>query len=346
MSLYSKVKNNYMKVQKRLNRILAMLAIVLVSWSAWVFYDNSRINESIKKPVDNVWTFRSIDTMKYSRDLAREKLTDQAFLSEINTQVSNIAATGANYVGIATPYDEEFVPYLTAWVEAARKNNLKVWFRGNWSSWEGWFGYPHQMTFDEHIAKSAQFIDEHKELFQDGDKFSACPECENGIQGDPRQTGRVVEYREFLIKETKVLNDKFKSTGLDVETNLLSMNMDVARLVMDKDTARAVGGVITVDHYVASPEDLADDAKELARETESVIVYGEFGTPIPDITGDMTNEEQAVWLERALAKVSNTSEVVGMSYWVNKDGSTELWESDNTAKPAVDVITKYFKLKR
>jgi len=346
MSLYSKVKNNYMKVQKRLNRILAMLAIVLVSWSAWVFYDNSRINESIKKPVDNVWTFRSIDTMKYSRDLAREKLTDQAFLSEINTQVSNIAATGANYVGIATPYDEEFVPYLTAWVEAARKNNLKVWFRGNWSSWEGWFGYPHQMTFDEHIAKSAQFIDEHKELFQDGDKFSACPECENGIQGDPRQTGRVDEYRRFLIKETNVLKDKFLSMGLIVDTNLLSMNMDVARIIMDRNTAQALGGVIVIDHYVADPADLASDAKELANITNASIIYGEFGAPIPDINGDMTDKEQAEWLDKALVEVSKTPEIIGMSYWVNKDGSTEIWESDNTAKPAVEVLTKYFKVKK
>lgn len=324
----------------------------LMIFSLILFFSPSGFNSNILKdnslvrnPI-NIWNFRSIDTMKYSRDLAREKLTDQAFLSEINTQVANIAATGANYVGIATPYDEEFVPYLTAWVEAARKNNLNVWFRGNWSSWEGWFGYPHEMTFDEHIAKSARFVDEHKDLFQDGDKFSACPECENGIQGDPRQTGRIVEYRDFLIKETTILKDKFKSKGLDVDTNLLSMNMDVARLIMDKDTARAIGGVITVDHYVANPEDLAEDAKELARETESLIIYGEFGTPIPDINGDMTDKEQVEWLEKALNIVSNTPEVVGMSYWVNKGGSTELWEVDNTPKPAVDVVTKYFKLKR
>ena len=58
------------------------------------------------------WTFQSIDTMKYSRDVAREKLYDPSFDAIIDRQVGAIAETGATHVAIAVPYDEEFVPFL------------------------------------------------------------------------------------------------------------------------------------------------------------------------------------------------------------------------------------------
>jgi len=40
------------------------------------------------------WEFQSIDTMKYSRDLSREKINDPSFDTVIQTQVKNIADTG------------------------------------------------------------------------------------------------------------------------------------------------------------------------------------------------------------------------------------------------------------
>jgi len=70
------------------------------------------------------WQIQSVDTMKYSRDIAREKLDDPTFDSIIDRQVKDIAATGATHVAVGTPYDEEFVPFLTRWVNAARKYKL------------------------------------------------------------------------------------------------------------------------------------------------------------------------------------------------------------------------------
>lgn len=329
-----------------MNLILAVSAFVLVAWSVWVFYDNNRAApEGIKKPVENVWSFRSIDTMKYSRDYAREKLHNYEFYQEINTQAENIAKTGANYLAVATPYDEEFRPFLNEWVAAARRNKLKVWFRGNWSNWEGWFGYERNMSFDEHLEKSVEFVRNNPDLFESGDKFSACPECENGAQGDPRQTGRVAEYRDFLIDESNALKGEFEKMGKVVDTSLASMNMDVARLVMDAKTAKAIGGVVTVDHYVKDPKDLAKDAREFAQNTGAKVIYGEIGVPVPDIHGKLSEAEQAQWLEEALSELVKTNEVIGISYWVNRGGSTELWSADNKPRQAVEVLEKYFKLK-
>ena len=49
-------------------------------------------------PIDPVpyLNIRSIDTMKYSRDLSREKLNDQSFDKIIDKQMWDFAATGAN----------------------------------------------------------------------------------------------------------------------------------------------------------------------------------------------------------------------------------------------------------
>src|SRR3989344_9295997 len=112
------------------------------------------------------WEFASIHTMKYSRDLSREKLNDPSFNAIINQQVAQIAGTGVTHVAIATPYDEEFYPMLVRWVASARRNNLKVWFRGNWSGWEGWFNYP-KISREEHIKKTEEFIKNHQDLFED-----------------------------------------------------------------------------------------------------------------------------------------------------------------------------------
>ena len=134
---------------------------------------------------------QSIDTMKYSRDTAREKLKDVKFDEVIDAQIKNIAATGATHVSLGTPYDEEFLPFLKRWVAAARKYGLKVWFRGNWSGWENWFDYPKFKDGKVHSEKTKKFILENSNLFEDGDVFTACPECENGGPGDPRITKKL-----------------------------------------------------------------------------------------------------------------------------------------------------------
>jgi hypothetical protein len=89
---------------------------------------------------DYIWEVRSVDTMKTSRDLAREKLHDISYDQIIVRDLKLIKDLGANYVAIDTPYDEEFIPYLTRWVKHAREQGLKVWFRGNFGG-GGWFGY-------------------------------------------------------------------------------------------------------------------------------------------------------------------------------------------------------------
>ena len=324
-----------------MKKTLIFLAIILIAFlviSQW----RKNIDEGIilsEQP--RVWAVKSVDTMKYSRDLALKKLNDKTFDKTIDLQVRLIKETGATHVAIGTPYDEKFFPILTRWVTAARSHDLKVWFRGNFAGWEGWFGERRNLTREEHLNLTRQFIRKHPSLFRDGDIFTPCPECENGGPGDPRFKTDLTGFRNFMIEENKAAQEEFAKIGKKVSTNLVSMNYDVAKLVMDGPTVGAMGNVIVIDHYVKTPEQLAGDIRFLANRTGAKIVLGEFGTPIPDIHGNLTEAQQAEWVEKALNLILIQKEVVGINYWTSFGGTTAIFNANSTPKSAAKVLEKY-----
>lgn len=324
-------------MKNKLSLIFIACGVLLVLLS--VVYFAYFTSKTPAKPTKS-WNFQSIDTMKYSRDLSREKLEDNTFDTVIDSQVKEIALAGATHVAIATPYDSEFLPVLRRWVKAAREYKLKVWFRGNFSGWEEWFDYK-KITREEHMEMTREFIENNADLFEDGDVFTACPECENGGNGDPRIKGDVEGHRQFLIDEYTLTKNEFEKIGKKVVSNYDSMNKDVAELVMDPATTQKLGGIVTIDHYVATPQQLNDDVTMLARKSGGKIVLGEFGVPIPDINGDMKEEDQALWIHQALSLLSKNKNLVGLNYWVGEGGSTELWKY-GVPKKAVASIQEFY----
>ena len=325
-----------------------LLIIIVLIIAAFFVARNSKEDISIPKEGQEgtpkrTWQIRSADTMKYSRDLSLEKNNDPTFDQTINSQVKGIKNLNATHVAIGTPYDQKFNPMIKRWVKATREENLNVWFRGNFSSWQGWFGEDKSENRQNHTEMIRSFIKNNPGLFEDGDIFSPCPECENGGPGDPRANGDVVGHRRFLIDERNAALEEFEKIGKKVMV-LDSMNFDVAQLVMDQETAKAMGGIILIDHYVKTPESLEADVKYLAAKTGAKIMLGEFGAPIPDIHGKMTDEQQAEWIENALALLKDDRELIGLNYWVSVGGSTAIFKGDNTPKPAAQVLKKYFSL--
>lgn len=331
---------------KNLSRVLvySFLLVLSLAVAGFVILLRDAVPEvlpSYPPPSRFSWSVQSVDTMKYSRDRARESLNNPAFDQIIESQIGEIAESGANTVALGTPYDEEFLPVLKRWVDSARRHKLHIWFRGNFSGWEGWFEYP-RISPEEHIAKTDAFIRNHPELFADGDLFSSCPECENGSWGDPRMVGNTEGYRRFLLQEYAVSQAAFLALGKSVDTRYFSMNADVARLVMDQTTTRALGGRVTIDHYVNDPARLVSDIDEIARESGGEVMLGEFGAPIPDIHGSMTSEQQAQWLALAMTGLSKSKALRGVNYWTNTGSSTALWD-DGQARPGSRVLKTFFQ---
>lgn len=317
-------------------KIFFAITVIFFAGALVVFFSSAQAKSSVPQ-----WQIRSIDTMKYSRDLARVKLDDSLFDAIINQQMAAIAATGANYVAIDTPYDEEFLPILRRWVLAARSHNLHIWFRGNLSGWEQWFGYP-KIDPLTHTKMIQSFITAHSDLFADGDIFTSCPECENGWHLNTSDPYDVSIYRKFLISEYLTTKVAFQSIRRNVIANFYSMNKNVADAVMDAATINALDGVIVIDHYVASPIQLGRDVSDMAKRTHASIVLGEFGAPIPDLNGDMSDAQQAQWVDQVLAELSKTPQLIGLNYWVNTGGSTGLWTEGGTQKPAVGRLSAYY----
>ena len=322
--------------------IILLLCLLITIAIIITLTRNDSSESSIVSP--KILEIQSIDTMKLSRDIAREKLNDPSYNIDIDTQVSNIAATGATHIALGTPYDDEFIPFLKRWVTAARKYELNVWYRGNMAGWEGWFDYP-RIDRQTHKQQIVRFILNNPDIFEDGDLFSSCPECENGGPGDPRMNNDLKGHRTFIIEEYEEVKKAFATIDKDVQSNLFSMNGDVAELVMDRETTAALDGIVTIDHYVKEPERLIKDIRRIHKHSGGNIVLGEYGAPIPDIHGNMSDEEQAAWIRESLDLIAQEKSVIGINYWVNQGGSTRIWSDTYEPLPAVTALNNVFKPK-
>ena len=319
--------------------VLAALALAVWLLSSAPFNPEFYSREKIR---NNLFEIQSIDTMKYSRDLARAKAKDPSFDKIIDAEMKLIAGAGATHVAIGTPYDEEFIPMLSRWVRSARAHGLSVWFRGNFSGWEGWFSYP-KIGRAEHLRKLEAFIKKHPKLFESGDIFTPCPECENGGPGDPRNTGDKAGYRKFLIDEFALAKTAFSDIGKSVGL-YASMNGDIARYVMDSASAESLGGGILVDHYVSSAEVFGKDIAEIREKLGVDIGLGEFGAPIPDLNGNMTESKQAKFVRALMRELYlQNANIPAVNYWTLEGGSTELIR-DGKPREAYSVVKEYFRM--
>ncbi len=321
---------------------VALIVLVLGLFAVTKTKKNTDTNQN--SPKTSFWQMQAIDTVKYSRDHAGQYLNDSSYDKTIEDQVKKIAETGVTHIALGTPYDKKFIPYLKRWVDVSRKYGLKIWFRGNFSGWEKWFEFE-RIGREEHKRLLKEFIVDNGDLFEDDDIFTSCTECENGGPGDPRHTGDTQGFRQFLIDEYQIGRLAFRQIDKNVETNYFPMNYDVANLIMNKETTAALGGVVVIDHYVASYEKMNNDINTLAERSGGKIVVGEFGAPIPDLHGDMTQDEQANWVRSAFDLLSKNRNLIGVNYWTGFGGSTKLWDDDGTPRLVTEVIKHFYKPK-
>ena len=93
--------------------LIILLVLIIPIYIVFSFFKNNYIpvnlnpsnsSSSAKKTkMTPLWEVRSVDTVKYSRDVAREKENDPSYDEVINLQVKNIANLGATHVAIGTP---------------------------------------------------------------------------------------------------------------------------------------------------------------------------------------------------------------------------------------------------
>ena len=328
--------------------ILAGGIIVVIALAFGTFYrrDNPEVASVAYASLLNrtqIWDTQCVDTMKTSRDKARIWSNRPDLRNHIEMEMAAAETIGANCVAIDTSYDPEFLPYLKAWVAGARNHKLAVWFRGNFSSWEGWFGYPRTMTLDEHIQKTAEFIRSNPNLFTDGDIFTPAPEAENGGPFYPMDSSKLDTYASFLKSEDTVVGNVFGGINKKVTVNWFSMNGELAKQLFTEDIVNDLGGVVTLDHYIKEPQEMGAYIKYFHDLYKARVVVGEFGAPIPQINGTMSEEEQAEFIGRVLHELyENHSIVSAVNYWDLYDGPTALLNQDGSLRSVAHVLQSYF----
>ena len=290
------------------------------------------------------WKVQSIDASYYSRDLAPEGLTDQAYPAEVERQVGAIAKTGATHIAIGTPYDEKYLPIIKLWVSAARQQGLNVWFRGNWSGWEGWFGSKKDLSREAHIQKTKDFILKNSDLFSSGDLFSSCPACENGGPVDMHSESADIEsYRKFITDEYAVTKAAFREVNKNVQSNCSSMNSDLARVVMDKETTKKMDGVVSIDYYTKKSDDLISNVESVANGSGGKVLLDEWGVAKLEINGEMSSSERAQWISDALYGLSLLQDkMIGMNYWQAVGGPTALWSENADVSEVSLALQNYY----
>lgn len=320
------------------NHLFLFLLSILTLTSLVIFSKQEVYAEGVR---NSLWQVQSIDTMKVSRDEARAQLNNPSFDTEIEKEIQEIKNLGANYVAIDTPYDDEFLPYLARWVQLARKTGLRVWFRGNWSSWEGWFDYPKNMTPENHLIMTTKFIETHANLFEDGDIFDPCPECENA--GYWKQPDGDNEYKNFLLHQQSILDNSFSKIKKNVYTNVFSIIGGRAKEMMDQKTLNTLGNLVTIDHYIKDASLMDDYLNFFNNNFHTKVLIGEFGAPIPDINGAMDESQQSAFVNAVFEQLyKNKSGVFGVNYNVLTVGTTAIMNADGTPRRVAEVIKNYF----
>jgi len=295
--------------------------------------------------ITKFWEYQCIDTMKSSRDMARAQLTDLVKANkDIEREVGLIADTGANCISIATPYDNEFLPVLQVWIWRAREHGLSIWFRGNFAGWEGWFDYPKDMSIDKHLELTRKFILENRLLFKSGDIFTGAPEAENGgpFAGN-NNSSTLSKYLSFLASEYETEKIAFEDIGVSVTVNWFSMNGWIAKNMYTSEGLDAIGNTVTIDHYSKNLIDMEDYLKYFRDKFHSKIILGEFGAPIPDINGDMTESEQSLFVSDMMKLFYRyRGSVSGLNYWTLRFGTTRLINDDFTTRKVYETLRRFY----
>jgi hypothetical protein len=297
------------------------------------------------------WQVTSIDTMKVSRDMAQNTIDVTDEVIDLNARL--VADAGSTHMAIGTPYDKEFIPVMKRWIEAGRKHNINIWFRGNFSGWEnennsghGWFNYPLLESISEHHELTKRFLQTHVDLFKSGDIFTSCPEPENGhlINGFWRSEQDKENLRKFMVDSYRICEAGFQKiaqeTGENVSYGYFSHNGDVAKAI-GRETATLIGRKVGLDHYVYDTAEMGAwiDDTQATYGGDIELFLGEYGAPRDNTP--MDPKIQAEFIDTMLREEITPRKLHAVNYWVLSNGNTALYDQTGE-KPSYKVIQSYY----
>lgn len=336
---------------KRFN-LRNLITIILLFTVFFTVYNHARVSYSGSndKPslVKQGIQIKSIDTQivsKHWTSPSRESIHDQLLL---------IKDLGANYVAISTPYDKP--EEIKIWSEEAHKIGLHVWFRSHWLNWEGDEGALADMTAEEYIRNTSNFIKENASIFLPEDSFTMAVEPEQAGVGQGKKFESWDVYNQFIVDQIEVATKAFASINLGgkIHTNWISMNGWIVMNDLKPGTVEKLG-LITVDHYPDQDPNLppaviasnfARDLEEMYQKWHKPILIGEWGYNTQEEVDDY---KQKSVIQNIIEAIDGKSYIVGLNYWDHMGNTSRLINDEEGKKLSYRqsaLVIKDFYLKR
>lgn len=275
------------------------------------------------------------------------------------TEFAEIAKLGPNYIALAVPYDD--TTKYGGYVTSARAAGFKIWHRSHWNHWEGDNGTSPDLSAQDYLDNTYDFIVANPSFFQAGDLFGMCVECNNANDKPnttyPFRTGNVVGgafdftlYNQFLKDQVRYANAAFKAIGLERQIHTWPISMSVSLLNLggqswtntsgdnhglgDSDIVTYFAGRCTIDHYES--DSVRDGNTYYTAYNNDITKWG-VGFPLSAATKDgglfigeigyhtttsvQDGEQLGVFDQVRLALQSKTY-IIGMNWWVHMGSST------------------------
>lgn len=299
---------------------------------------------------------RSVDVMKYTKDLMRNQPTD----AQIESLVATLKSLNVDYIAISIPmdassdYDFERPPaprdarrFTQQFADEIHHQGLKVLWRGTWCGIEGLYGFEKRVgrrrlpagTAESAITdgnstwlgKTYQYIVRNPGFFAPGDIWAPLPERTQDIFQDVTSflphdgEGIQVNYTRFFTDLKAVSDAAFAKIGVPVITGMTANNYtEVKSGWLPRDFFDAQG-VIAIDYYgrTRAASELESDIRQM---------HATYGKPVfIQEWADYWNRGLA-WDQRlkyldevyaAMHKLAAEGILVGMNYWGGWPGTPE-----------------------
>ena len=316
-----------------------------------------------------VWKYRSIDTMKDSRDTCYPP-SSQLSATAIAQGVNLCATLNVTHITLDCFYD--YPTYIALWVAAIRATGKNIWWRAHWNAWEGNNGVPVSMTPAQYLTATSAFIAANPTWFAPGDIFDAAAEPDQsaywnntyGVNWTNNSPNTATDaFNQFLLDCDTQMQTAFAGIGVSgIVTTIRSLPSFWATTPASlyASTVAALNNTVVLDSY---PENSLTDpiACTNARVNELLtvvvarpgvnIVIGEMGFSNNVNVDDAT--QNAVLTAELAAIASKVPQVIGVNYWVGQGtatsgGYTHLFAGSDgnwSLRPAAGALATMYQLR-
>jgi hypothetical protein len=250
-------------------------------------------------------------------------------------------SAGANTVAIEVPYDSasSYSPQVTpgyeaTWVDAAHALGLHVWFRSQWNSWQGDYGFAKETPTtnpgrqlgtaaavlvgkepDSYLGLTYHWILSNRGYFHSGDIFTPAAEPDNaGIE--PYCTSECMfssaaVFNQWLQDSMTVARATFASEHVDVRVGYWGISGWNATHGLLTPATVSDMGVLAVDDYFKSPQALVANLALIESTYNVPLVVGEWG----DIWDSGDQALMVPEIASIMSSVARLAYVRGFNYW-------------------------------